>query len=330
MNAQQASKVATSKAGFGRGEVVGPPLEAAPSCFHSASVELHSGHPPGTRTGDLKLTLLLGPVVAVLAPSVSAAESGGGTGFFWTAVLVLAGPALGGLAVCAAMLGWRWAVYKAPWAIGLMASRRWSSRPTVFARADIASVLVPLIDHAGLEGCCTIQIVGSDGGYLAGTKKKVLTDAIRKWVAEGHNFRYILVAPSDEAVAELEALKEQVSREVDPAHERFEVLRLGGSASGASTSPTDTPADVQLLERILHTCHPTLIWSEDGMHRAMWIEGNHPAGADVSYNNQWVPPAAMNQTVQDLPNQTWSNVFSAWDGKLSHLCQYAREQTTIQ
>ena len=197
------------------------------------------------------------------------------------------------------------------------------------ARADIASVLVPLIDHAGLQGRGTIQIVGSDGGYLTGAKKQGLTDAIRKWIAQGYDFRYILVAPSKEAVAELAALKEQVSRQDDTARERFEVLQLGDDAPDASAS-SSAPADIQRLERILCTCHPTLIWSEDRTRKAMWIEGNHPAGEDVSYNNQWVPPAAMRQAVADLPNQTWADVFSAWDGKLKRLCEYSRERMASQ
>ena len=331
MNTQQAGEAAAAcKPGFGGVEVVGPAVEAAAPHSQSMSIGLHAVRPSRMWASHRKPKLLLGTVVAVLAPSVSAEESASGVGFFWVAVLVLAGPALGGLAVCAAMIGWRWTTSKMPWAIGLIASRRWSSRPKVFARADIASVLVPLIDHAGFRGRGTIQIVGSDGGYLTGAKKKGLTDAIRKWVEEGYSFRYILVAPSKEAVAELEALKEQVSRQDDTAPERFEVLQLGGRAPGASASPPSTPVDVQCLERILRTCHPTLIWSEDKAHRAMWIEGNHPAGEDVSYNNRWIPPAAMSQAVADLPNQTWSDVFSAWDGKLRRLCEYSREQTPIQ
>ena len=248
MNARHAGEVAAAcKAGFGSVEIVGPAAEAAAPHSQSVSIGPRVVRPSRMWASHRKPKILLGTVVAVLAPSVvSAEESASGAGFFWVAVLVLAGPALGGLAVCAAMIGWRWTTSRMPWAIGLMASRRWSSRPKIFARADIASVLVPLIDHAGFRGSGTIQIVGSDGGYLTGAKKKELTDAIRKWV------------------------------------------------------------------------------------EAMWIEGNHPAGEDVSYNNQWVPPAAMSQAVADLPNQTWSDVFSAWDGKLRRLCEYSRERTPIQ
>lgn len=316
MNERRASgTAAASKARSGAVEVVGKPVEAvAPCCC-----------PPDNHQAKLLPRI----VVALLATSASAAESASGVGFFWAAVLVLTGPALGGLAVCMAMIGWRWTTSKAPWAIGQMAAWRWSNRARVFARADIASVLVPLIDHAGFRGRGTIQIVGSDGGYLTGAKKSGLTDAIRRWVGEGCNLRYILVAPNQAAVAELEALKEQIARDDETASGRFEVIQLGGEAPTAGASST-TPADVQALERILRTCHPTLIWSEDGERKAMWIEGNHPAGEDVSYNNQWVPPAAMNQPVADLPNQTWSDVFSAWDERLRRLCECPREQTAIQ
>ena len=271
--------------------------------------------------------LLLSAIAVVLATPASAEASSSAAGFFWSAVVVLGGPALGGLAVCGAMIGWRWMTSRAPWAVRLMASWRWSSRAKVFARADIASILVPLIDCAGFPPGSTIQMVGSDGGYLTGTKKRRLTDAIRKWVREGHRFRYILVAPSEKAVAELERLREQISREDEASSERFEVLQLGGKPAA---SPTKTPADIELLEKVLCTSHPTLIWSEDGVDKAMWIEGNHPRGEDVSYNNQWVPPPAMGEAVADFPNQTWSDVFATWEGKLAHLSEYMREQAAAQ
>ena len=326
VNARQARKAAAT-ALLGAVEVVGQPAGA--EMPRRPNVE--RGAARSSRMWPKRLEPLLPGIVAVLlAQSVVAAQAGGTAGFFGAAILVLAGPALGGLAVCAVMLGSRWAASKAPWIIDQMAFRHSSSRPKVFARADIASVLVPLVDHAGLQGRGTIQIVGSDGGYLTGAKKTGLTDAIRKWIAEGYNFRYILVAPRKEAVAELETLKEQIARQDDTAHARFEVLRLGGGSSNASAGPTSTPVDIQRLARLLRTCHPTLIWSEDGARKAMWIEGNHPAGEDVSYNNQWAPPAAMRQAVADLQNQTWADVFAAWDGKLRRLCEYSREQMAIQ
>lgn len=321
---------AVPRTGFGCIRFVGSAAEAVEAAVprhRSAGIWLRVGGPPRMSASGFEAKLLAGIVLSFLATTVFAAESGSGAGHFWAAVLVLAGPALGGLAVCTLVAVCR-RTTSAPWAIGSMASWRWSGRARVFARADIASVLVPLIDHAGLQGRSTIQIVGSDGGYLTGAKKKGLLDAIRKWVKAGHEFRYILVAPSNEAVAELEALKEQICGEDEASSERLEILQLGGKMPGASA--TNTPADIQLLARILHTCHPTLIWSENSASRAMWIEGNHPPGEEVSYDNQWVPPAAMSQSLADLPNQTWSDVFSAWDGKLRRLCEYSREQMAVQ
>lgn len=239
----------------------------------------------------------------------SDAEVGFSIGFFVSAVLVLGLPVLGGGLVYGVLNVPGWA-RNWRWITTAMASYRWSKVPKNFARADIASILVPLVDHAGFDGG-TIQIVGSDGGYLTGPKKERLTNAIRKWIKDGYKMRYILVAPSKEAIRELEGLKSALGDDL-------EVLVL--------TDIKSLSKKTRRLMEVLTTCHPTLIWSDDDQKKAMWIEGNHPFGEDVSYNNQWVPPAAMGESVPELPIQTWGEVFSNWRGQVDLLCNHIRRE----
>lgn len=229
-------------------------------------------------------------------------------GFFVAAVLILGLPVIGGGLVYVALNVPRW-TRNSHWGTIAMASYRWSKVPANFARADIASILVPLVDNAGLDGG-TIQIVGSDGGYLTGRKKKGLTNAIKKWIDDGYKMRYILVAPSDEAILELERLESTFGDDLEVVVLRKDIKEL--------------PKEPRRIMAVLTTCHPTLIWSDDNQKQAMWIEGNHPFGEDVSYNNQWVPPAAMDKPAAALPVQTWGDVFSNWRSQVDLLCDHIK------
>lgn len=269
---------------------------------------------PRVRMGGLGLRVLLLVAIASYPTSAFGAEAGAevrySVGFFVSAVLVLGLPVIGGGLVVAVFNVPSWA-RNWHWATTAMASYRWSKAPKNFARADIASILVPLVDHAGFDGG-TIQIVGSDGGYLTGPKKERLTNAIRKWIKDGYKMRYILVAPSDEAILELDNLQSTLGDDL-------EVLVFRANIK-------DLPKKTRRPMEVLTTCHPTLIWSDDDQKKAMWIEGNHPFGEDVSYNNQWVPPAAMDKPVPELPTQTWDDVFSNWRGQVDLLCDHIREE----
>lgn len=273
------------------------------------------GLTPRVRLSDLGLRTLVLATVSFCPMFALGAESAGGIGFLFSAVLVLGGPALGGVVVYV-ILNVPRAITRWRWTTAAMAYWRWSRVPKNFARAEIASILVPLVDHAGLEEG-TIQIVGSDGGYLAGPKEEKLTAAIKKWTKEGHKVRYILVSPSDEAALKLEELGSALG-------DRLEVLVLD------SASTKSLPKKARRVKRVLTTCHPTLIWSNNDDHKAMWIEGNHPFGENVSYNNQWVPPAAMGKSVPDWPNRTWEDVFSTWRSQLDVLCEHIPSRQLAQ
>ncbi len=269
---------------------------------------------PGGRLVDLISRILALSVVTLYPMSALGAESDGGIGFVVSAVFVLGGPILGAVVVYA-ILNVPRAATRWPWVTDIMVRWRWSKVPKSFAKADIASILVPLVDHAGFSDG-TIQIVGSDGGYLTGPKEGKLTKAIEKWTTgaeKEYRVRYILVAPNrKEAVCKLDELKGR-------AGDRLEVLVL-------SSTNKSLPKKTRLLKDVLITCHPVLVWSDDGKRKAMWIEANHPLDEDVSYNNQWIPPAAMGNVVPECSNLTWEDVFSTWQSQLDVLCDHIRKE----
>ena len=151
------------------------------------------------------LWILVLAMVTFHPVSAFGAESVDDIGFFASAVLVLGGPVIGAMFIYGLLNILRGATTW-PWTTTTLAYLLWSRIPWNFAKADIASILVPLVDHARIEGG-TIQFVGSDGGYLTGPKRDALVSAIEKWVKNGYKVRYILVSPGDEATSSLEALK---------------------------------------------------------------------------------------------------------------------------
>ena len=266
------------------------------------------------RLTDFGLRTLVLTIVPIYPTYALGAQLVDGIGFFISAVLVLGGPVLGGVFVYVLLnvprrTTWRWATVA-------MAHLFWSRKPKNFARAHIASALVPLVDNVGLEGG-TIQIVGSDGGYLTGEKEEELTTAIKKWTSNGYKVRYILVSPSHDATRKLEELGSALG-------DRLEVLLLD------FISAKSLPKKARRLKNVLATRHPTLIWSDSDDRKAMWIEGNHPLGESVSYNNQWIPPAAMGNPVPDWPNRTWEDVFWTWRSQLDLLCKHIPKSQRAQ
>ena len=293
-------------------------LEIAPSAM---SVPL----PARTRrTFDTTLCVCLWILVLAMVTfhpvSAFGAESVDDIGFFASALLVLGGPVIGAMLIYVLLniprVATTW-----PWMTTALARFHWSKVPTNFAKADIASILVPLVDHAGLEGG-TIQFVGSDGGYLTGRKRDALVSAIEKWAKNGYKVRYILVSPSDEATSSLEELKCNLGDHL----EVFVLNPQKHTSAPEQASVKRVPKKVRRLQDVLTTCHPTLMWSAEGDRKAMWIEGDHPFAEDVSYNNQWVPPAAMGKLASDSPERTWNDVFSTWHTQLELLCDHIRKE----
>ena len=271
------------------------------------------------------LWILVLAMVTFHPVSAFGAESVDDIGFFASAVLVLGGPVIGAMFIYGLLNILRGATTW-PWTTTTLAYLLWSRIPWNFAKADIASILVPLVDHARIEGG-TIQFVGSDGGYLTGPKRDALVSAIEKWVKNGYKVRYILVSLGDEATSSLEALKRSLG-------DRLEVFVLtppppppkNNTSAPEQASVKRVLKKVRRLQDVLTTCHPTLMWSAEGDRKAMWIEGDHPFGEDVSYNNQWVPPAAMGKLASDSPERTSNDVFSTWHTQLEFLCDHIRKE----
>lgn len=202
--------------------------------------------------------------------------------------------------------------------------RGWAKGTRIFERAQIATILVPLVNEvlAGRQPVSgTILIVGSDGMYVAEKKKKRLQRAIRSWTNRGLHVRYLLVAPDDQALRELERLRAELSD-----RSRLEILPLKHRLKDAA------PKTAALVE-VLRTVHPTLIEVADTRRgrakRAMWIEGQHLPNRMYATGNRWVAPDAMVDQA-DRPGVTWNDVFSQWDSRLKPLCDYAREEQTVQ
>ncbi len=89
----------------------------------------------------------------------------------------------------------------------------------------------------------------------------------------------------------------------------------------------DLPDDPKRLADFLVTYHPNLIsWPGDGesTNRAMWLEGKHLPGKDVSHDNRWVPPRSMSYPVSRSigGSATWEDTFLHWDKALDNLQQY--------
>ena len=203
--------------------------------------------------------------------------------------------------------------------------RTWARGTRSFDRAQIATILVPLVDEVLASGqpvSGTILIVGSDGRYVAEKKKKRLQRAIRNWTNRGMHVRYLLVAPDDEALNELERLRANLRD-----RSRLEVLPL-------KLGPTDATAERGALVEVLQSLHPTLVEVADAGQqegkRAMWIESEHLPNRMYATGNRWVGPEAMDDQAE-RSGTTWNEVFGQWQDRLEPLCAYARrEQMSVQ
>ena len=189
--------------------------------------------------------------------------------------------------------------------------RRWATGTRNFARAQIATILVPLVMEVfdrGRANGGNVLIVGSDGAYLVGKKKRKLQDAIVDWTNRGMTVRYLLVEPTEDALAELNELRQRLK-----CGGSLEVLPLRNMPVGVES--------MHGLVDLLRSVHPTLIdfTNDDGdQKKTMWIESRHLPGDFYSSGNRWVAPEAMGEPAG--PDETWDDVFSKWSDRLASLC----------
>ena len=231
-------------------------------------------------------------------------------------LLVTAGPVLAGLGLF--LLQRLWPRVLPRLVVIPTIRRRWAARTRVFARAQIATILVPLVNEVfdrGQAKSGEVLIVGSDGAYLTGKKGRKLLNAIRTWTGRGMAVRYLLVGPDDKALRALHDLRGTLT-----ASDSLEILPL-------QDLPKDADESMDALVTVLHTLHPTLIRftnDKEEERRTMWIESEHLLGEMHSSGNRWVPPEAMGETAG--PSETWDDVFSRWKEKLSILCEYSQSR----
>ena len=196
--------------------------------------------------------------------------------------------------------------------------KRWATHTRVFVEAQIATILVPLVNEVFNRGQAKsgeVLIVGSDGTYLTSEKKRKLHDAILDWTSRGMTVRYLLVQPDEEVLKELDGLRQKLS-----SGGSLEILPLRALPNGAED-------DLRPLVTVLQTLHPTLVQFTDNKEiekRAMWIESEHLRGKLHSSGNRWVPPEAMGDEAG--PSETWDDVFSCWRERLATLCAHVRSR----
>lgn len=199
----------------------------------------------------------------------------------------------------------------------------WANRVTKFRKANISTIAVPLIDECKPQGG-TIRLIGGDGAYFTGANKDKLRNALWKWIVEDDmEVQYLLAHPGP-GVAE--AMRKFSKEELPNKADMLSIFVL-------EEEDANLPDDVKRLADFLITHHPNLIsWpSSDGenTNRAMWIEGKHLPGEDVSYDNRWVPPGSMSDPVSADsrgPTMTWNDAFLQWDRELDNLKQWMVSQ----
>lgn len=190
----------------------------------------------------------------------------------------------------------------------------WANQVTEFGKANITTIAVPLIDEwKPRRG--KIRLVGGDGSYFTGDNKEKLRRALRRWIIDDMmEVEYLLMKPHADVV---EALK------------KFAETDLVGSADKLSVFVLEDyknlPEGAKRLADFLGTYHPNLIsWpvNDEIKHRAMWLEGMHMPGKDVSYDNRWIPPRSMSSPVsRTIHGPTWEDTFHRWDKALDDLKQ---------
>ena len=206
------------------------------------------------------------------------------------------------------------------WVMRRLLARQWLGRPLVakfwgtrrlsFGEANAATLAVSLIDGIDLKKG-VLCIVGGDG-YIGGEGKgpQMLEDAVKRWTRQGLTVRYLLFRSSGDALEKLTNLQRQ-------AGDSLEVYVL-----------KEAPQGFKEIVDVLETYHPNLICGTDkngAAKKAMWIEGRHFPGADISYDNQWVPPKAMEKPVKGLAPDTdgnrvrWNAIFDTWQKKFEEL-----------
>lgn len=260
-------------------------------------------------------------LVLVALPASAQAVDGdwNGVAMLLAIVLVVGGPALVGLGADGII---RLCIRLRNEAIPLGASipfvlAHWASRVTKFGRANISTIAVPLIDECKPRGGM-IRLVGGDGSYFTGANKEKLRNAMRKWIVDNDmEVQYLLAQPG---LGVPEAMREFSKTALQEKGHMLSVFVLEDNAN--------LSGDAKRLADFLATYHPNLVsWpSNDGksMNRAMWLEGKHLPGEDVSHDNRWIPPSSMADPISggvDGPTMTWNDAFLQWNRALDELKQ---------
>ena len=238
-------------------------------------------------------------------------------GMLLVIILLVGGPALSGLAADGVVrLGVRLRNATIPLGASIPpVLSRWARRLTKFKKANITTIAVPLINQCKPQGG-TIRLVGGDGYYFIGDNQDKLRNALRKWIVEDDmDVQYLLTQPRTGVV---KAMKEFSETKLEGKGHMLSVFALEENA--------DLSDDAKRLADFLITFHPNLIsWpGDESTNRAMWLEGKHLPGEDVSHDNRWVPPGSMSAPVSGAvrgPTMTWEDIFFRWDKALDDLKQ---------
>ena len=280
------------------------------------------------RNGNHALYFVAAVAVLVALPALAQETDGdpSGIAMLLAGILIIGAPALVGL-------GAHWMVHLCtrPRVLSLCAGirgeivsygasipfvlARWARRVTNFPIANISTIAVPLIDKCNPRRGI-VRLVGGDGSYFIGKNRDKLQNAIRRWIDECHmEVQYLLVGPGNGVVEAMQEFK------------KTELRRKDGLRIFVLEDKTGLSEDDKCLADVLITSHPNLIsWPDkDGStNRAMWLEGSHLPGTDVSHDNQWVPPNSMSLLASEGSRRsttTWEDTFLFWDKALDDVQQ---------
>lgn len=147
--------------------------------------------------------------------------------------------------------------------------------------AQIANDLAPLMDNLPGKNGGTLRVVGCDGEYISGAPGgRLWLDSLRTWIENGLNVEYVLTAPSQPVVTELNRLKAET--ESFPGALAILVLPRGNGNDD----------ELESLRAEFKNFHPVL-YRGGKRERAMWLEGEHRPGSRYAHNVTWAAPEAV-------------------------------------